>query len=69
MLPPEMHSQQAGTMIPTLMLIPCAMPPSKVNVSAAMRKAGGAYVPQGSETGWEARHSIGSSREFRGRCW
>jgi len=22
MLPPEMHSQQAGTMIPTLMLIP-----------------------------------------------
>jgi hypothetical protein len=27
MLPPGLHSQQAGTMIPTLMPIPPALPP------------------------------------------
>jgi hypothetical protein len=34
MLPPELHSQQAGTMIATLMLIPCAMPPCEVIADA-----------------------------------
>ena len=29
MLPPGLHSQQAGTILPTLMLVPPAVPPER----------------------------------------
>jgi hypothetical protein len=35
MLPPGLRSQQAGTMIPTLMLIPPAMPPQGESASSS----------------------------------
>jgi hypothetical protein len=39
MLPPGLHSQQAGTILPTLMLIPPAMPPGAYEDALSVLRA------------------------------
>src|SRR5450755_2406485 len=69
MLPPGYHSQQAGTILPTLMRVPPAVPPADPRVRYRPRiKLSALYAQKGSETGQAAMHSTGSSHDGQRQC-